>query len=88
MTSSPASTSRLNSKRLDQLGVRPAALEVRRAVDPGVGRAVEGEVVGQELLDDAAVAGLVGAVGVARELQAVLAGHTAYGAPSRQPPDA
>src|SRR5207302_8027726 len=56
---------------LDQLGVRPAALEVRRSVDSRVGRAVEREVVGQVLLEEAAVAGFVGLVAVASDLQTV-----------------
>src|SRR5438105_9036641 len=50
----------LELESLDPLGVRPAALEVRRAVDAHVGRAEEREVVGQKVLDDAAIAGFVG----------------------------
>ena len=53
---------------LDQLGVRPAALEVRLPVDPGVGRAVEDEVVAEDLLDDAAIAGFIGLIHVTGEL--------------------
>jgi len=65
----------LELKALDRLGIRPAALEVRRAVDPHVGRAVEREVVAQKLLDDPTIAGLVGAVGVADEPQPVMGRH-------------
>ena len=46
----------------DRLVVRPAALEELGPVDSDVGGAVEGEVVGQALLDDPAIAALVGAV--------------------------
>jgi uncharacterized protein YndB with AHSA1/START domain len=58
----------LKLERLDQLSVRPAALEVPRAVDPDVGRTVEREILGQELLDDAPIAGHVCAVYIACEL--------------------
>src|SRR3989440_4940550 len=60
---------------LDELGVWPAALEVARPVDSHVGRAVEREVVAQELLDHIAIAGLICPVGVASELQTVLLRH-------------
>src|SRR5438128_100299 len=42
-----------------QRGVRPAALEVRGAVDAGVWRAVEAEVIAEVALEDAALAGHV-----------------------------
>src|SRR3954447_23343934 len=58
-------------KRLVALVIRPAALEVRGAVDAGVGRRVEDEVVGEQVLEHAAVAGLVCAVRGANEREAV-----------------
>src|SRR5436190_14583709 len=51
-------------ERRDHLGVRPAALEVARAIDAHVGWAVEGEVVAQAPLDELAISELVGAVAV------------------------
>src|SRR5437016_1721296 len=65
----------LELEGLDQLGVRPAALEVPSAIDAQVGRAVEREVVGQKVLDDAAIAGFVGAIAVSSDLHAVLVRH-------------
>src|SRR5439155_5735948 len=67
----------LELERRDHLRVRPAALEVRRAVDADIGGAEERVVVGEMLLDEAAVAGLVGAVALARDLQAVHGSHRA-----------
>src|SRR3954468_5419433 len=61
----------LELEGLDQVSVRPAALEVGRAVDPRIWRAVELEVLGQDLLEDAWVPGLVGRVAVADGLYAV-----------------
>ena len=67
----------LELERTDQPGVRPASLEVGRAVDSGIGRAEEREVIREQVLHGLPIACLVGAVDVTSELYAVLAGHWA-----------
>src|ERR687892_250585 len=65
----------LELEGLDQLAVGPAALEVGHPVDAGVGGAEEGDLVGEEALDDAAIAGRVGVVAGARDVKAGGVGH-------------
>src|SRR5439155_18054170 len=47
----------LELEPLDQLGVRPAALEVTRPIDSVIRRVVDGDIVGPEPFDDAAIVG-------------------------------
>src|SRR5205807_6743640 len=60
---------------LDASGVGPAALEVARAVDVHVGGGEEFEVLAQELIEYAAIAGLVGSIGLASKGEAVPGRH-------------
>ena len=60
----------LEGEGREVLGARPAALEVPLAVDVDVGGAREAEVGGQVALEDAPVAGHVGPVALAGDLQA------------------
>jgi len=74
MTSSPASTSRTNSKdSISSAFGQQRSKYFARSIP--VGGAVEREVVGQTRLDHAAIAGLVGPVAVADELQPVISRH-------------
>src|SRR4051794_9879345 len=60
---------------LERVGVGPAALEVGRAVDAVVARAVEREVAAEDALEEVAVARLVGAVVIAHSLLSIARRH-------------
>lgn len=70
---------------LDQLGVGPAAFEVLGPVELRIRGGVEGEVVGEQRLDQAPVAGLEGTVDVAGDPEAIDGSSLDGGLRSREP---